>query len=90
MSAIVEDSVVIDGRASDFAFDISQGFGQLLMDRAVELVRQAGESVVTIKHLEACIAHTLFDDLRGRIKEGAYDRTARKGETAARRSRMAA
>ena len=90
MSTIAEDSVVIDGRASDFAFDISQGFGQLLMDRAVKLVRQAGESVVTKKHLETCIDHALLDDLCNGIKEGAYDRTTREGKTAARRSRMAA
>jgi len=90
MSAIVEDSVVIDGRASDFAFHISQGFGRLLMDRAVELVRQTGESVVAKKHLEACIDHALFDELCNRIKEGAYDRTASGGEAGAGRSRVAA
>ncbi len=82
MSAIVEDSVVIDGRASDFAFHVSQGFRRLLMDRAVALVRQAGESMVTVEHLEACIDHALFDDLCKRIKERAYDRTAPKEEPA--------
>jgi len=55
MSRTEENRILLDVKATDVAFRAGQSLEQLLLDRALEVARQAGATVVTAKHVESCL-----------------------------------
>ena len=80
------DQVAVDIRASDFAFRAGQLVERLLLDRGLQLARQAGCSVATAEHMESCLDRGLFDQVRGisrgEIAEAGRARTGESREAA--------
>lgn len=80
MSSALNDCVVVDIAASDFAFRASQLLEQLLLDRGIEVASQAGSSIVAAEHVESCLDHALFDELLKRVRENPDGGTRGEGE----------
>jgi hypothetical protein len=79
--AMVVDRVVVDVRASTFAFRAGQLVEQLLLDRGLELARQSGCSVVTAEHVASCLSPTLFDQLLEQARGISHGGTGGGGES---------
>ncbi len=77
---MIVDRVVVDVRASTFAFRAGQLVERLLLDRGVDLARQSGCSVVTAEHVESCINRALFDQLLEQVRGISHGGTAGGGE----------
>ncbi len=67
MSTLANGRVLLDAGASDLAFHAGQLVEEILVERGVEVARQAGTSVVTVDHLQSCIDVALLDQLRQRL-----------------------
>ena len=90
MSSTVDDRVVVDLRASNFAFRASQMVERLLLDRGLEIARQSGSSIVTADHVGSCLDHVLLDQVLERMRESSHDETAGEGAVLDGPSREAA
>lgn len=77
---MVVDGLVVDVRASTFAFQAGQLVERLLLDRGLDLARQSGSSVVTAEHVESCINRALFDQLLEQVRGISHGGSAGGGE----------
>jgi hypothetical protein len=69
MSQNDERRLLINLSASDYAFHAGQTFARLLVDRAFENVRIAGESVVTVQHVAAVMNLEFVEEVIRRLAE---------------------
>jgi len=76
MSVAVNESVVVESRASDLAFRVGQMVERLLVDRAIELAMESGSPMVTANHVESGLDQALFDHLLRRVRESSRGGTA--------------
>jgi hypothetical protein len=79
MSSAVNDRVLVDVGASDFAFRASQLLERLLLDHGIQVACQAGSSIVAAEHVESCLDHALFDELLKRVRENSDGGTRGEG-----------
>ncbi len=90
MAATVNDPVVVDRSACNFAFRVGQMVESLLVDRGIELAGKSGSPVVTAESVESCLDQVLFDHLLRRVRESADGGAAGEGRAASGKSREAA
>ena len=67
MSTLANGRVLLDAGASDLAFRAGQLVEEILVERGVEVARQAGTSVATIDHIQSCVDGALLNQLRERL-----------------------
>ncbi len=67
MSTLANGRVLLDAGASDFAFHAGQLVERILLERGVEVARQAGTSVATVDHIQSGVDGALLDQLRERL-----------------------
>ncbi len=77
---MVVDRVVVDVRASTFAFRAGQLVERLLLDHGIDLARESGCSVVTAEHVASCLDLALFDQLLEQVRGSSHGGTAGGGE----------